>query len=137
MKHIQLSVIHQRVVWAAVLVVEKRIDELSQILYDIPDENIYKVESDLTPQQIEQAKTALQNAKAFIKELSEKYELKKEVTQLSRITQTTQYQIWEALSDTISKLKSSYGDFTEEEHPEELKEDLNKLIAFTEKLTHD
>ncbi|MCW5908735.1 MAG: hypothetical protein KIS94_12805 [Chitinophagales bacterium] len=135
MEHIHLSVIHKRAVWAALLVVEKRIDELSQLLNHIPNQNIYCVENDLSAEQLDTAKTALANAKIFIAELAEKYQLRKDTTQLSHVTQTTQYQIWEALSDTITKLKRSYGDFTEDEHPEELKADLNKLIGITEKIT--
>jgi hypothetical protein len=132
-KKINLSENHTRTLSSSLIVVEKSLSELEDMLLKQSNTCCNVLHNDVDDKSIENNIFAIQEAKRFICELAEKYGTSKENLSLQRVINAKRTKIWEILTDTLSRKLKGYGTFPKK-YSEEYDADINKLIEITNRI---
>jgi len=133
MEKIHLSSNHKRSLSSSIYLIEKLVDEMETLLANQKTLETQKVKRDIPD--IEKANTlkVIHEIKEAIKQMTEKYDLKKQVISESRFLDSRKTKIWEILHDSEAKRMDAFGKF-----PENLKDaydaDIEKLLDLVSKL---
>jgi len=132
-KKIHLSENHTRTLSSSLIVVEKSLSELEDMLLKHSNTCCNILHIDVDDRTIDNNISAIQVAKSYICELSEKYGTSKENLSLQRVINAKRTKIWEILTDTLSRKIKGYGTFPKK-YSEEYDADINKLIEITNRI---
>ncbi len=105
---------HLRSVSASIYLIEKTIDKLEEMLNASKKHITYEVVNDIEDSERARLLTNIQQIRAFVNELMQKYQLNREETYLSRVLNARKSRMWEILGDTTSKRMKGYGNLPEE-----------------------
>ena len=132
-KKIHLSENHTRSLSSSLIVVEKSLLELEDMLQKQSNSCCNVLLKDVDDVTIELNISAIKEAKSFICELAEKYETSKEKLSIQRVINAKRAKIWEILTDTLSRKIKGYGTFPKK-YADEYDSDIKKLIDITNKI---
>ena len=134
MEHIPLSENHRRSVSAAILMIEKMILEIETLLVHPAIGSMYNVIEDIeTKGEFDQSIKLIEEIKAYVSILKEKYQLTPDTTRLRWFIEVRKTKIWEILGNIRSGKMKRYGAFPAE-YVSEFDQDMRKLQALTERL---
>jgi hypothetical protein len=125
---------HKRAVWATLMAIEKRADEIYALLEGMPESSTYSIENDLNEEESAQTMARIGEIKKSIHDLCIRFELDKQVTPLSRMISTSRSVMWENILDTDTKKLQNYGAFLNEDEAVILQQNLQYLLSLTEQL---
>ncbi len=132
-KKIQLSENHTRSLSSSLIVVEKSLLELDDMLLKQNNSCCNLLMKDVDDKTIITNISAIQEAKNYICSLAEKYGTSKENLSLQRVINAKRTKIWEILTDTLSRKIKGYGTFPKK-YAEEYDSDINRLIEITNRI---
>lgn len=132
-KKIHLSENHTRSLSSSLIVVEKSLLELETLLIKQNNSCCNVLMKDVDDKTIETNISAIQEAKNYICELTEKYGTSQDKASLQRVINAKRAKIWEILTDTLSRKIKGYGTFPKK-YEEEYDSDINKLIEITNRI---
>lgn len=132
-KKIQLSENHTRTLSSSLIIVEKSLSELEDILMKQINTCCRVIHNDVDEKTIANNLSVIQEAKRHICVLAEKYGTSKENLSLQRVINAKRTKIWEILIDTLSRKIKGYGTFPKK-YSEEYDADINKLIEITNRI---
>jgi hypothetical protein len=124
---------HTRSLSSSLIVVEKSLTELEDMLLKNSNSCCNVLHKDVDDAMIESNISAIQEAKKYICKLAEKYGTSKENLSLQRVINAKRTKIWEILTDTLSRKIKGYGTFPKK-YAEEYDSDINKLIEITNRI---
>jgi len=134
MEHIPLSENHRRSISAAILMIEKLILEIETLLVHPAIGSMYNVIEDIeTKGEFDQSIKLIEEIKAYVSILKEKYQLTPDTTRLRWFIEVRKTKIWEILGNIRSGKMKRYGAFPAE-YIAEFDQDMRKLQALTERL---
>src|SRR4030042_5134102 len=110
-KKIHLSENHTRALSSSLIVVEKSLTELEDMLQKQSHTCCNVILKDVDDETIENNISTIQEAKRYISELAAKYGTSKENLSLQRVINAKRAKIWEILTDTLSRKVKGYGTF--------------------------
>ncbi len=134
-KKIQLSENHTRTLSSSLIVVEKSLLELEDMLLNQKETCCNFLSKDVDDKTIKNNISAIHEAKRYICELAEKYGTSKENLSLQRVINAKRTKIWEILTNTLSRKIKGYGTFPKK-YAEEFDTDINKLIEITNRIKY-
>jgi hypothetical protein len=134
-KRIQLSVNHTRSLSSCLIVVEKSLVELYDLMHHENNYCCNEVLKDIDDNAIAENIKIICEARKHICELSEKYGTSSERLSLQQIINAKRAKIWEILNDTLSKKTKGFGTFPKK-HSEEYDSDIRKLIEITNRINY-
>src|SRR4030042_821501 len=126
-KKIHLSENHTRSLSSSLIVIEKSLLELEGMLLKQSNSCCNVLMKDIDDETIATTISAIQEAKSYICELAKKYGISQEKLSLQRVINAKRTQIWEILTDTLSRKIKGYGTFPKK-YVDEYDSDINKLI---------
>lgn len=132
-KKIHLSENHTRTLSSSMIVVEKSLMDLENLLLQQQNSCCFELVRDIDDDTIASNITAIQEAKKYICVMAEKYSTTKEKLSLQRVINSKRTKIWEILTDTLSWKIKGYGMFPKK-YSEEYDADINKLIEITNRI---
>jgi hypothetical protein len=132
-KKINLSENHTRSLSSSLIVVEKSLLELENMLSKQTDSRCNGFVRDIDDKTLANNIASIQEAKKYICELAEKYGTSKENLNLQRVINVKRTRIWEILTDTLSRKIKGYGTFSKK-YTEEYDSDINRLIEITNRI---
>jgi len=132
-KKINLSENHTRSLSSSLIVVEKSLLELEDMLLKQTDSCCNVLVKDIDDETLANNIASIQEAKKCICELAEKYGTSKENLNLQRVINAKRTKIWEILTDTLSRKIKGYGTFPKK-YAEEFDSDINRLIEITNRI---
>jgi len=132
-KKIHLSENHTRALSSSLIVVEKSLTELEDMLQKQSHTCCNVILKDVDDETIENNISTIQEAKRYISELAAKYGTSKENLSLQRVINAKRAKIWEILTDTLSRKIKGYGTFPKK-YADEYDSDIKKLIDITNKI---
>lgn len=132
-KKIHLSENHTRSLSSSLIVVEKSLLELENMLLNQSDSCCNVLLKDIDDEMIESNICVIQEAKVYICELAGKYGTSKENLSLQRVINAKRAKIWEILTDTLSRKMKGYGTFPKK-YAEEYDADIHRLIEITNRI---
>jgi hypothetical protein len=132
-KKIHLSENHTRSLSSSLIVVEKSLSELEEMLLKQSNSCLNVLLKDVDDVTIESNISAIKEAKGYICELADKYGTSKEKLSLRRVINAKRTKMWEILTDTLSRKIKGYGTFPKK-YVDEYDSDINKLIDITNKI---
>ena len=132
-----LSSNHKHNLIATLLVTEEMIDELSCIISSKENTITYKIEKDLSEEEIINLKESIKKLKKKLKEIVKKHNLDIQQKRLRKIVNTLQVFCRIDLRETFSAKLIGSGRFTPEEKPEEFDADLKELMVIINNLLPD
>jgi len=132
-RKIHLSENHTRSLSSSLIVVEKSLLELENMLIKQNNSCCNVLMKDVDDKTIETNISVIQEARSFICELAEKYGTSKDKSSLQRVINAKRAKIWEILSETLSRNMRGYGTFPKK-HAEEFDTDITKLIEITNRI---
>jgi len=115
------------------IVVEKSLLELEDMLLKRSNSCCNVLINDIDDETMATNISAIQEAKSYICELTEKYGTSKENLSLQRVINAKRTKIWEILTDTLSRKIKGYGTFPKK-YVDEYDSDINKLIDITNRI---
>jgi len=134
MEHIPLSENHRRSISAAILMIEKLILEIETLLVHPAIGSMYNVIEDIeTKGEYDQTIKLIEDIKAYVSILKEKYQLTPDTTRLRWFIEVRKTKIWEILGNIRSGKMKRYGAFPAE-YVSEFDQDMRKLQTLTERL---
>jgi len=132
-RKIHLSENHTRSLSSSLIVVEKSLLELEDMLLKRSNSCCNVLINDIDDETMATNISAIQEAKSYICELTEKYGTSKENLSLQRVINAKRTKIWEILTDTLSRKIKGYGTFPKK-YVDEYDSDINKLIDITNRI---
>ena len=132
-KKIQLSENHTRSLSSSLIVVEKSLLELEDMLIKQSNSCCNLLMKDIDDETVKADISVIQKAKKCICELADKYGTSKENLSLQRVINAKRTKIWEILTDTLSRKIKGYGTFPKK-YAEEYDADIKKLIEITDRI---
>lgn len=129
-----LSENHKRNLISALQVVEEMLDELLSIINTSEDSVTYKIEKNLSDEEIIRVRTSIEEFKNKLRTIVEKHNLALQKKQLNKILIVTQTFARIDLRETYSKELIGSGTFTLDENPGEFDADISELISIINKL---
>jgi len=132
-KKIHLSENHTRTLSSSLILVEKSLLELEDMLLKQSNTCCNVLHNDVDDKTIANNISAIQEAKKYVCELAEKYGTSKENLSLQRVINAKRTKIWEILIDTLSRKIKGYGTFPKK-YTKEYDADINKLIEITNRI---
>lgn len=132
-KKMNLSENHTRSLSSSLIVVEKSLLELEDMLLKQNDSCCNVLVKDIDEELIASNLSAIQEAKNYICELAEKYGTSNDKSSLQRVINAKRAKIWEILTDTLSGKIKGYGTFPKK-YAEEFDNDITKLIEITNRI---
>ena len=130
---IHLSENHTRSLSSSLIVIEKSLSELEDMLLKQSNSCCNVLLKDVDDEMIESNISAIKEAKSYICELADKYGTSKENLSLHRVINAKRTKIWEILTDTLSRKIKGYGTFPKK-YVDEYDSDINKLIEITNRI---
>ena len=134
-KKINLSDNHTRSLLSSLIVVEKSLLELEDMLLKQSDGCCNVLIKDIDDESLANNIIAIHEAKKCICELAEKYGISVEKMSLQRVINAKRTKMWEILTDTLSKKSKGYGTFPKK-YAEEYDRDINGLLDIINKLNY-
>jgi hypothetical protein len=134
-KKIHLPENHTRSLSSSLRLIENSLLELEVMLLKQSVTCCRVVHNDVDEKTIAINIAAIQEAKSYICELSEKYGTSKEKLSLQRVINAKRTIIWGILIDSLSRKMKGYGTFPKE-YAQEYDADINKLIEITNKINY-
>jgi len=132
-KKIHLSENHTRSLSSSLIVVEKSLLELEDMLLKQCNSCCNVLLKDVDDVTIESNISAIKEAKDYICELADKYGTSKENLSLQRVINAKRTKMWEILTDTLSRKIKGYGTFPKK-YAEEYDWDINRLLEITNRI---
>jgi len=132
-RKIHLSENHTRSLSSSLIVVEKSLLELEDMLLKRSNSCCNVLINDIDDETMATNISAIQEAKSYICELTEKYGTSKENLSLQRVINAKRTKIWEILTDTLSRKIKGYGIFPRK-YVDEYDSDIKKLIDITNRI---
>lgn len=132
-KKIQLSENHTRSLSSSLIVVEKSLLELEDLLIKERNSCCNLLMKDIDDETLEADLSVIQEAKTCICELAEKYGTSQDKLSLQRVINAKRTRIWEILTNSLSRKIKGYGAFPKN-HTEEYDADINRLIEITNRI---
>lgn len=132
-KKIHLSETHTRSLSSALIVVEKSLLELEDMLTKKADSCCNLLVKDIDDKTMANNIESIREAKKYIGEMAEKYGTTAEKTSLERVIKAKRAKIWEVLTDTLSGKIKGYGKLPKK-YVAEYDADINKLIELTNRI---
>ncbi len=132
-KKINLPDTHTRSLSSALIVVEKSLLELEDILIKQDESCCNLLIKDIDDKTLANNIESVREAKKYIREMAEKYSTSAEKISLQRIIKAKRAKIWEVLTDTLSGKTRGYGKFPKK-YIAEYDADINKLIELTNRI---
>ena len=132
-KKIHLSESHTRSLSSSLIVVEKSLFELEDMMLKQDSPCCSVLMNDVDDETVETNISAIQEAKSCICELAEKYNTAKEKLSLQRVINAKRAIIWEILIDTLSRKAKGYGTFPVK-YADEYDGDINRLLEIINKI---
>jgi len=132
-RKIHLSENHTRSLSSSLIVVEKSLLELEDMLLKQSNSCCNVLINDIDDEIIATNISSIHEAKKYICELAEKYGTSKENLSLQRVINAKRTKIWEILTDTLSRKIKGYGTFPKK-YVDEYDSDINKLIDITNRI---
>jgi hypothetical protein len=132
-KKINLSENHIRSLSSSLIVVEKSLLELEDMLIKQSNFCCNLLLKDIDDETLKADISAIQEAKKCICELAEKYGTSQDKLSLQRVINAKRTKIWEILTDSLSRKIKGYGTFPKK-YAEEYDADINKLIEITNRI---
>jgi hypothetical protein len=133
LKKIRLSENHTRSLSSTLIVVEKSLLELEDMLLKQSDGCCNVLIKDIDDESQAKNIIAIHEAKKLICELAEKYGTSVEKISLQRVINAKRTKIWEILTDTLSGKIKGYGTFPKKYAPE-YDSDINRLLEITNRI---
>ena len=134
-KKIYLSENHTRSLSSSLIVVEKSLLELEDMLLKQTDSCCNVLVKDIDDEALANNVASIQEAKKCICELAEKYGTSAEKMSLQRVINAKRTKMWEILTDTLSKKIKGYGTFPKK-HADEYDSDINGLINIIDNINY-
>jgi len=132
-KKIDLSENHTRSLSSSLIVVEKSLSELEEMLLNHADGCCNVLVKDIDDETLANNITAIHEAKKCICELAQKYGTSVEKMNLQRVINAKRTKMWEILTDTLSRKIKGYGTFPKK-YAEEYDWDINRLLEITNRI---
>lgn len=132
-KKIHLSENHTRSLSSSLIVVERSLLELEDMLLKQHNSCCNSLMKDVNDEIIATNIPVIQEARSYICELAEKYGTPQEKISLQSVINAKRTRIWEILTDTLSGKIKGYGIFPKK-YTGEYDADINKLIEITNKI---
>lgn len=132
-RKIHLSDNHTRSLSSSLRLVENSLLELEVMLLKQSVTCCREMHNDVDEKTITANIAAIQEAKDYICELTEKYGTLKEKLSLQKVINAKRTIIWGILIDSHSRKMKGYGNFPKE-YAEEFDEDIDKLIEITNRI---
>lgn len=108
---IKLSNNHNRVISVIMKIIEKKADEIIEVLNNPKNEITYQVVRDIEKSDNERKLKAAYKLKKIIKQIFTEYNLQKEVHKQSQIINSKKINLWSLLNDAYSNKLNNYGKF--------------------------
>ena len=134
-RKIRLSDNHTRSLSSSLIVVEKSLLELEELMLSQKSGCCNKVMLDVDNDLIAGNIETVKEAKKHICLMAEKYGTTKETQSLQRIINAKRTKIWEILTDTLSAKAKGYGTFPKR-YADEYDADIRKLIEIAGKINY-
>jgi hypothetical protein len=135
LKKIRLSENHTRSLSSSLIVVEKSLLELEDMLLKQPDSCCNVLIKDIDEETLVNNLKAIQEAKIYICELAEKYGTSVEKMNLQRVINAKRTKMWEILTDSLSRKIKGYGTFPRK-YAEEYDNDINRLLEIINRINN-
>lgn len=126
-----LSDNHKRSLSSTLLVVEKLLVELKDLMADSNLTCCYELKKDMDNETIENNQKVIREALLLICSLKVKYNTDKTVQSMQRIVDAKKTKIWETLHNSKSRRMKGFGEFPQK-FIKEYDEDLDHLMHVTE-----
>jgi hypothetical protein len=135
MKHdnIILTDNHKRSLSSTLMVAEKMLIEIKDLMADSSQTCCYELNKDVNKSIIEQNLKIIEEALALICVLKEKYNTEKTIQSLQRVIDAKKTKIWETLHNSKSRRIKGFGEFPQKA-VKEYDNDIDKLMAIAEKI---
>ena len=134
-RKINLSENHTRSLSSSLIVVEKSLLELEDMLLKKNDSCCNVIVKDNDDGTLANISTSIQEAKKCICVLAEKYGTSRQKLSLQRVINAKRTKIWEILTDMLSRKIKGYGAFPKK-YTDEFDADINRLIEITNKINY-
>jgi len=134
-KNIFLSDNHTRTLSSSLILVEKSLTDLEELMVHQNNACCNEILKDVDDETIANNITAVREAKQLICELADKYSTSKERLSLQKIINAKRTKIWEILTDTLSRKIKGYGTFPRR-YADEYDSDIRKLIEITNRINY-
>lgn len=132
-RKIKLPENHTRSLSSTLIIVEKYLVELEDMLLKQPGACCNMIVKDLDDRLINDNLSIIQEARKSICKLAEKYGASKEMLSLSRILDARRTKIWEILTESLSKGLKGFGDFPGN-YVREYDSDIQSLLEITNRI---
>lgn len=132
-KKINLPENHTRSLSSSLIVVEKSLLELEEMLLRHSDGCCSVIVKDIDDESLAYNITAIHEAKRCICELAEKYGTSVEKMSLQRVINAKRTKIWEILTDTLSRKVKGFGTFPKK-YAEEYDSDICRLLEIINRI---
>jgi hypothetical protein len=132
-RNIHLPANHTRSLSSSLIVVERSLSELEEMLLRESTSCCSMLTKDIDDETIAADLSIIREAKDHICELAAKYGTSREKLSLQRVINAKRAKIWEILTDTLSRKIKGYGTFPKK-YADEYDGDLNKLIEIINKI---
>lgn len=124
---------HKRSLSSTLLVVEKLLVDLNDLMDNTNQTCCYELTRDINNETIENNQKVISEALSLICLLKAKYNTDKTVQSLQRIVDAKKTKIWETLHNSKSRRMKGFGEFPQK-LIKEYDEDLDHLMGITEKI---
>ena len=127
----KLSGRYKRLLASMLFVVEKKIDDIESLINKKPEHATYRILIDIDQDKLNSIRASLVNARDKIGFMVNKYHIKKREIHASSYTPTIESQMWEMITDSLSRSMKGYGkDIVEE--AKLVDQDISDLMSIIE-----
>ncbi|HUW07958.1 MAG TPA: hypothetical protein VMW01_17090 [Williamwhitmania sp.] len=133
MSKIPLSANHRRSISSSLLLVEKYVNEIEQVLSNPSKLTMYRIVNNVDEQRISNCMLIAKEIKAYIGELAKKYTLAPTEVDIQRVISSKKAAMWEILCDTNSSRLKGFGLFPVE-IADEFDSDIERLQKMVEEI---
>jgi hypothetical protein len=134
-KNIYLSETQTRSLSSSLIVVEKSLLELENMIQNSNNSCCNVLIKDIDDEILSNNISAIREAKRYICELSEKYGTHEEKLSLQRIINAKRAKIWETLTDALTKKSKGYGAIPKK-YADEYDSDINRLLEIVNEIKY-
>ncbi len=134
-KNIYLSETQTRSLSSSLIVVEKSLLELEDMLQNSNNSCCNVLLKDIDDEILSNNISAIREAKRYICEMAKKYGTHEEKLSLQRIINAKRAKIWEILTDALSKKSKGYGAIPKK-YTDEYDSDITRLLEIVNKLQY-
>ncbi len=132
-KRVQLPDTITRTLSSSLIIVEKSLSEMENIIINQHDTCCNLLSRDIDAEKLKNNLSVIREAKTCICELADKYGISREKQSLKKIINAKKARMWEVLIDTFSGKIKGYGSLSAN-LAEEYDSDINRLVEITGKI---